>query len=564
MQRTKKRALSILLATVMALSMFTAVPMTALAAVSNQTVQDAITAKGYSSTATSIDISNDNSVMGTLNLDELKADFPDLTQLNVDNTNITNVVDSGSGITLSKTGTFADTNLTTRRSLIPPVNTLTYDLQANSATTPGIDLAALANALIVNNGDGTTISDLLTSSILANVLLNNTPIPAGGLSGLTLSDSFLRNTLGRGNYSLDIILSLKAVDPATNWAYTVSYTLSIGDEMVTPSPDSFTVYQGDTFYFDVIKKDSSGASVSLSTTDITLSDTFSGSLTNSTVSAGTAGALRVVYTLDPNEPPGSRSITVTDVSSGSSGKSFSIPVTVNPVTPITDPAIPGVTPPVAGATPVTAITETAQYTGTITWSPVPGASFGASTVYTATITLTPKAGYTLAGVAADFYTVAGATSVTNSANSGVITAVFPATSDPIVYNITAGGNGSWQKGTADGKQITCDGDFAKFIGVKVDGTWVDASNYTAVSGSTVITLKASYLQTLAVGTHTVEIHFTDGYATTTLNVLASNNPNVPQTGGYSTMMTWMIVLLLSALGMCSILVWRKRRQVYRT
>ncbi len=96
-------------------------------------------------------------------------------------------------------------------------------------------------------------------------------------------------------------------------------------------------------------------------------------------------------------------------------------------------AIPGVTAPVTGATPVTSITETAQYTGTVSWSPV-HATFAGSTVYTATITLTPKAGFTLAGVAANFFTVAGATSDTNSANSGVVTAAFLATAT--VVNIS--------------------------------------------------------------------------------------------------------------------------------
>jgi uncharacterized repeat protein (TIGR02543 family) len=100
-------------------------------------------------------------------------------------------------------------------------------------------------------------------------------------------------------------------------------------------------------------------------------------------------------------------------------------LTVNPAV-IDIAAILGVTPPVRGAAPVTAITETTQYTGTVTWSPADN-PFKSGTVYTATITLTPKSGYTLAGVAANFFTVAGATSVSNAADSGVVTAVFPAT-----------------------------------------------------------------------------------------------------------------------------------------
>lgn len=97
---------------------------------------------------------------------------------------------------------------------------------------------------------------------------------------------------------------------------------------------------------------------------------------------------------------------------------------------VTEPAIGGVTAPVVGETPVTAITEGKQFTGTVTWSPnLVDGKFGPQTVYTATITLTPKAGYKLDGVAANFFTVAGATSVSNGANSGVVTAVFPATKE---------------------------------------------------------------------------------------------------------------------------------------
>lgn len=95
---------------------------------------------------------------------------------------------------------------------------------------------------------------------------------------------------------------------------------------------------------------------------------------------------------------------------------------------VTEPAIVGVTAPVVGETPVTAITEGKQFTGAVTWSPRVS-TFAASTVYTATNTLTPKSGYKLGGVAANFFTVAGATNVSNGANSGVVTAVFPATKE---------------------------------------------------------------------------------------------------------------------------------------
>jgi hypothetical protein len=91
-------------------------------------------------------------------------------------------------------------------------------------------------------------------------------------------------------------------------------------------------------------------------------------------------------------------------------------------------AIAGVTAPVAGATPVTTTTAVAGYTGTVSWSGSP-TTFAADTIYTATIRLTEFIGYTFSGVRANFFTVAGATSVTNSANTGLIIAEFPATDD---------------------------------------------------------------------------------------------------------------------------------------
>jgi hypothetical protein len=94
-------------------------------------------------------------------------------------------------------------------------------------------------------------------------------------------------------------------------------------------------------------------------------------------------------------------------------------------------AIPGVTPPAATRTPATT-TGTAQYTGTIAWAGALDADgkFVKDTVYTATITLVAAEGFTFDGVAADFFTVAGATTVNNAASSGVVTAVFPAADDP--------------------------------------------------------------------------------------------------------------------------------------
>jgi len=97
-------------------------------------------------------------------------------------------------------------------------------------------------------------------------------------------------------------------------------------------------------------------------------------------------------------------------------------------------AIQGVIVPANGLTPVTVITENEQYSGTVEWDGNPS-TFAPLTSYTATITLHMKEGFTFKGVAADFFTVVGATSVNNAANSNVITAVFPATDSKLVNSI---------------------------------------------------------------------------------------------------------------------------------
>ena len=118
-------------------------------------------------------------------------------------------------------------------------------------------------------------------------------------------------------------------------------------------------------------------------------------------------------------------------------------------------AIEGITVPVPGGIPKTIITDNDQYSGTVTWSPKVSETFALNTQYTATITLTAKSSYTLQqGVSANFFTVAGATTTTNSANSGVIKAVFPVTAPTTLIagvwadgNISSGGE-QWFKFTA--------------------------------------------------------------------------------------------------------------------
>ena len=138
--------------------------------------------------------------------------------------------------------------------------------------------------------------------------------------------------------------------------------------------------------------------------------------------------------------------------------------------------------------------------------------------------------------------------------------------------ITAGANGTWQKGTKDGLSFTSNAAFAHFLKVQVDGKDLDASNYTVKEGSTIVTLKTSYLETLSVGKHTLAIVSETGTATTefTIKAAASANDRNPanpngeatesvQTGDNTNMMLWIVMLFVSA-SILGIAVYEKRKK----
>ena len=96
-----------------------------------------------------------------------------------------------------------------------------------------------------------------------------------------------------------------------------------------------------------------------------------------------------------------------------------------------------------------------------------------------------------------------------------------------VYRIIDGADSSWTQST-DGSgsiKIRGNGEFSKFVDVKVDGNVVDPTNYTAREGSTIIELHADYLKTLSEGPHTFEIAWTDGTASTGFTVAKNTSGN---------------------------------------
>lgn len=93
------------------------------------------------------------------------------------------------------------------------------------------------------------------------------------------------------------------------------------------------------------------------------------------------------------------------------------------------------------------------------------------------------------------------------------------------YRIIDGANSSWTQNTDGTVVIRGNGEFSRFHAVKVDGKVIDPVNYEAKEGSTIITLKAEYLKTLATGSHTFAIVWNNGIAGTNFTVAANTSGN---------------------------------------
>ena len=150
------------------------------------------------------------------------------------------------------------------------------------------------------------------------------------------------------------------------------------------------------------------------------------------------------------------------------------------------------------------------------------------------------------------------------------------------YEIIEGANGSWTQNTDGTLTVRANGAFSKFTGVKVDGTLIDAKNYSAKSGSTIITLKPEYLQTLSTGSHNLTVVYVDGECSTKFEVKAvakpadvtttetavnvpdqskpadQTTPKGPKTGDESNPFVWLL-LGLASVSAAGVMIYKKNR-----
>ena len=124
------------------------------------------------------------------------------------------------------------------------------------------------------------------------------------------------------------------------------------------------------------------------------------------------------------------------------------------------------------------------------------------------------------------------TNITSNINLEVVV-------EKIVYEVTEGANQKYTITKNNEAKFKINADFRLFDDGKVyvDNELVDPKNYTAESGSTIITLKKEFVDTLSVGEHTLKVVFNDGgEAITTFNVakviVPTDNPNTGDNIGF--------------------------------
>ena len=147
------------------------------------------------------------------------------------------------------------------------------------------------------------------------------------------------------------------------------------------------------------------------------------------------------------------------------------------------------------------------------------------------------------------------TNITSNINLEVVV-------EKIVYEVTEGANQKYTITKNNEAKFKINADFRLFDDGKVyvDNELVDPKNYTAESGSTIITLKKEFVDTLSVGEHTLKVLFNDGgEAITTFNVarvtVPTDNPNTGDNIGF-----YIISGILSIVGLAGAGIFYRRKQ----
>lgn len=126
--------------------------------------------------------------------------------------------------------------------------------------------------------------------------------------------------------------------------------------------------------------------------------------------------------------------------------------------------------------------------------------------------------------------------------------------------LISGANQEWTKGSKDGLTFKVDTDINEFKKVLVDGKELKDTNYDIKSGSTIVTLKSSFLDTLSAGKHQICLEFNNGTIEAYFTVKVKETTTVPETGEQTNLYLWAMLAIASS---ASILVLRRYKKYNR-
>lgn len=126
--------------------------------------------------------------------------------------------------------------------------------------------------------------------------------------------------------------------------------------------------------------------------------------------------------------------------------------------------------------------------------------------------------------------------------------------------LVSGANQEWTKRSKEGLTFKVDTDINEFKKVLVDGKELKDTDYDIKSGSTIVTLKSSFLDTLSAGKHQIRLEFNNGTIEAYFTVKVKETTTVPETGEQTNLYLWAMLAIASS---ASILVLRRYKKYNR-
>ena len=130
----------------------------------------------------------------------------------------------------------------------------------------------------------------------------------------------------------------------------------------------------------------------------------------------------------------------------------------------------------------------------------------------------------------------------------------------------SGANQEWTKGSKEGLTFKIDTDIKEFKKVLVDGKELKDTDYDIKSGSTILTLKPSFLDTLSAGKHKIRFEFNTGSVEAYFTVKDKENSSQTEsanTGVQNKYGLWIVLLLVAAGGLAGFGILSKRRKNHK-